>query len=80
MKNEIERLKENVKKLKRKVKKLKEKLREKIENEELHENMIEMCKEECLHNDVKEFEPIFPPLSDNFKFCLLDLKKIKYII
>jgi hypothetical protein len=68
-----------VKKLKGKVKKLKEKLRKKIENEELHENMIEMCEEEYLHNDVKEFELIFLLLSDNFKLCFLDLKKIKYI-
>jgi predicted nuclease with TOPRIM domain len=80
MKNEIERLKERVKELKGKVKKLKEKLRERIENEELHENMIEMCEEECLHNDVEEFELVFPLLSDNFKLCLLDLKKVKSII
>jgi sugar-specific transcriptional regulator TrmB len=78
MKNEIERLKEKFKELKGKVKKLKEKLRERIENEELYENMIEMCEEECLHNNVKEFKLVFPPLSDNFKLCLLDLKKVKY--
>jgi hypothetical protein len=41
--------------------------------------MTEMCKEECLHNNVKEFNPVFPPLSDNFKLCFLDPKKIKYI-
>jgi hypothetical protein len=41
--------------------------------------MIEMYKEECLHNNVKEFELIFLPLSNNFKLCLLDLKKVKYI-
>jgi cell division protein FtsB len=41
MKNEIERLKERVKELKGKVKKLKEELRERIENEELHENITQ---------------------------------------
>jgi hypothetical protein len=40
---------------------------------------MEMFKKECLHNNVKEFKLVFPLLSDNFKFCLLDLKKIKYI-
>jgi hypothetical protein len=80
MKNEIEKLKERVKELKGKVKKLKEELREGIENEELHENMIEMCEEECLHNDVEEFELVFLPIFDNFKLCLLDPKKVKYMI
>jgi hypothetical protein len=43
--------------------------------------MIEMCEEECLHNDVEEFELVFSPLSDNFnKFCLLNPKKVKYMI
>jgi hypothetical protein len=62
------------------VKILKEELREKIENEELHENMIEMCEEECLHNNVKKFELVFLPLSNNFKLYFLDLKKVKYMI
>jgi DNA-binding transcriptional regulator GbsR (MarR family) len=76
----VERFLKKVKKLKRKVKKLKEKLRERIKNEELHENIIEMCEEEYLHNNVKEFELIFSPLSNNFKLYFLDLKKVKYMI
>jgi hypothetical protein len=39
-----------------------------------------MCEEECLHNDVEKFKLVFLPLSNNFKLCLLNLKKIKYII
>jgi hypothetical protein len=41
--------------------------------------MIEMCEEECLHNDVKKFEPIFLLLSDNLTLYLLDPKKVKYM-
>jgi hypothetical protein len=40
--------------------------------------VIEMCEEECLHNDVEKFKLVFLPLSNNFKLCLLNLKKIKY--
>jgi hypothetical protein len=35
---------------------------EKIENKEIHENVMEMCEEKYLNYYVKEFELIFPLL------------------
>jgi hypothetical protein len=37
--------------------------------------MMEMCEEEYLNNNVKEFELVFPPLFNNFKLYFLNLKK-----
>ena len=77
--SEIERLKEKVKKLKEQVKELKDFIRVRLEEEELHENVMEIAEDLSEEEEIEENELPFPTLSDNFTSFISNPKKLPYM-